>query len=75
LFVNHNIPLHQILSVQQSSGWQIRRQRSKKIKICGIDKAIVAFYVSHARSDVANTFHAKEWEYVKGLDRELLMMN
>lgn len=47
---------------------------TKQINIGEFDKTILAYYDAPALSDVANTFHTKDWEYIKGLDRELLMM-
>ena len=48
---------------------------TKQVNIGEFDKAILAFYDAPPLSDVANSFHAKDWEYIKGHNRELLMMN
>ena len=47
---------------------------TKQINIGEFDKSILAYYNAPNLSDVANSFHTKDWEYIKGMDRELLMM-
>jgi len=48
---------------------------TKQINIGEFDKAILAYYDGPTLLEVAHTFHAKNWEYIKGHNRELLMMN
>lgn len=48
---------------------------TKQVNIGEFDKAILAFYDAPTLSEVAHSFHAKDWEYIKGHNRELLMMN
>lgn len=48
---------------------------TKQINIGDFDKAILAYYDAPQLSDVAHAFHAKNWEYIKGHNREFLMMN
>lgn len=48
---------------------------TKQINIGEFDKTILAYYNAPTLSEVAHSFHAKDWEYIKGPNRELLMMN
>jgi len=48
---------------------------TKQINIGEFDKTILAYYDAPTLSEVAHSFHAKDWEYIKGHNRELLMMN
>ena len=48
---------------------------TKQINIGEFDKTILAFYNAPNLLEVAHSFHAKDWEYIKGHNRELLMMN
>lgn len=48
---------------------------TKQINIGEFDKTILAYYNAPTLSEVAHSFHAKDWEYIKGHNRELLMMN
>lgn len=47
---------------------------TKQINLKNFDKAVLAFYNAPELSKVANKFHSERWEYIKGVDRELLMM-
>jgi hypothetical protein len=47
---------------------------TKQINLKALDKSIFAFYQIPDLSTVANHFHPTKWEYIKGVDRELLMM-
>lgn len=49
-------------------------QHTKQVNIGEFNKAILAYYDAPNLSEVANTYHSKEWEYIKGINRELLMM-
>ena len=48
---------------------------TKQINIDGFEKAILAFYNTPTLSNVAHSFHTEDWEYIKGHNRELLIMN
>lgn len=48
---------------------------TKQIDIKHIDKSLFAFYKTPSLSEVANKYHASEWEYIRGTDRELLILN
>ena len=39
---------------------------TKQINIGEFDKAILTFYNAPTLSEVAHTFHAKNWDYIKG---------
>lgn len=47
---------------------------SKQINLKDFDKTIFAFYNIPALTEVANEFHTDRWEYIRGVDRELLIM-
>lgn len=47
---------------------------TKQLNLKGLDKSIFSFYQIPDLSNVANNFHTIHWEYIKGIDRELLMM-
>lgn len=47
---------------------------TKQVDIKHIDKTIFAYYQLPELNSVANQYHTVEWEYVKGVDRSLLMM-
>jgi len=47
---------------------------TKQINLKALDKSIFAYYQIPDLSTVANHFHPTKWEYIKGVDRELLMM-
>ena len=47
---------------------------TKQIDLKNIDKSLFAYYKTPSLSDMANSFHTKEWEYIRGVDRELLML-
>ena len=47
---------------------------TKQINIKTFDNSILAYYSAPELSEVANKFHTERWEYIKGVDRELLMM-
>jgi len=47
---------------------------TKQVDIQNMDKSIFSFYNIPDLNSVANQFHNTEWEYIKGLDRELLMI-
>ncbi len=49
-------------------------KNTKQIDLINIDKSIFAFYNTPNLSEVANKFHTDKWEYINGLNRELLMM-
>jgi len=48
---------------------------TKQIDLLNIDKSIFAYYSIPELSKVANQFHLDKWEYIKGANRELLMMD
>lgn len=50
-------------------------KHTKQINILELDKTILAYYNAPTLSEVAHYFHANDWEYIKGHNRELLMMN
>lgn len=47
---------------------------TKQLNLKAIDKSIFSFYQIPDLSSVANNFHTIYWEYIKGIDREFLMM-
>jgi hypothetical protein len=47
---------------------------TKQINIKNMDKTIFAYYNISDLTEVANKFHTDKWEYIRGVDRELLMM-
>lgn len=47
---------------------------TKQINIKNFDKSVLAYYKAPELSEVANKFHSERWEYIKGVDRELLML-
>ena len=49
-------------------------KNTKQIDLLNMDKSIFAFYTIPNLSEVANKFHTDKWEYINGLNRELLMM-
>ena len=49
-------------------------KNTKQIDLLNMDKSIFAFYTIPNLSEVANKFHTDKWEYINGIDRELIMM-
>jgi len=47
---------------------------TKQINIRNLDKTIFAYYNIANFTEVANKYHTDKWEYIRGVDRELLMM-
>lgn len=47
---------------------------TKQLNIGAMDKTIFAYYQIPDLSSIANQYHTSKWEYIKGIDRELLMM-
>jgi len=47
---------------------------TKQINIKNLDKTIFAYYNIPDLNRVANKYHTDKWEYIRGVDRELLMM-
>ena len=47
---------------------------TKQVDIHNLDRSIFAYYNIPDLNAVANQFHASKWEYIKGIDRGLLMM-
>lgn len=47
---------------------------TKQIDLKHLDKSLFAYYKTPNISDVANTFHTYDWEYIRGSDREFLMI-
>jgi len=47
---------------------------TKQVDLKNIDKSIFAYYNTPDLTKVANHFLTTKWEYIKGIDRELLMM-
>lgn len=47
---------------------------TKQLNIGTMDKTIFAYYQIPDLSTIANNYHTSKWEYIKGIDRELLMM-
>jgi hypothetical protein len=47
---------------------------TKQIDIQHLDTTIFAYYQQPNLDKVANLYHSSEWEYVKGVDRGLLML-
>jgi len=47
---------------------------TKQINIRNLDKTIFAYYNISDLTKVANKYHTDKWEYIRGVDRELLMM-
>ena len=50
-------------------------KHTKQIDIQNIDKSILSFYNFPELSAVAHNFHNTEWEYIKGIERGLLMLH
>lgn len=48
---------------------------TKQIDLKHIDKSLFAYYKIPSLSKVANNYHTTVWEYIKGSDRELLILN
>lgn len=48
---------------------------TKQIDLKHIDKSLFAYYKIPSLSNIANTYHTKEWEYIRGADRELLILS
>jgi len=49
-------------------------QHSAQIDILNFDSAVFAYYQAPDLHQVALTYHNQEWEYIRGINRELLMM-
>lgn len=47
---------------------------TKQINIKNLDKTIFAYYNISDLSEVANNYHTNKWEYIRGVERELLLM-
>lgn len=47
---------------------------TKQIDLKHIDKSLFAYFKIPSLSDVANKYHTNEWEYIRGSDRELLIL-
>ncbi len=47
---------------------------TKQINIRNLDKTVFAYYNIPSLTEVSNKYHADKWEYIRGVDRELLMM-
>lgn len=47
---------------------------TKQIDLKHIDKSLFAYYKIPSLSKIANEYHAEEWEYIRGMDRELLLL-
>jgi hypothetical protein len=50
-------------------------KHTKQVDIQNIDKSIFAYYTIPELSAVAHQFHTTEWEYIKGIERGLLMLH
>jgi len=48
---------------------------TKQIDLKHLDKSLFAYYKIPLLSEVANSYHTEEWEYIRGADRELLMLS
>lgn len=48
---------------------------TKQINIKNLDKTIFSYYNIADLTEVANKYHTDKWEYIRGVDREFLMMN
>ena len=49
-------------------------KHTKQVDIQNIDKSIFFYYNIPSLSSVAVEFHTTQWEYIRGVDRELLML-
>lgn len=49
-------------------------KHTKQIDVFNLDKTIFAYYQQPDLDKVANLFHTTDWEYIKGVNRGLLMM-
>ncbi len=47
---------------------------TKQIDLKHLDKSIFTYYKIPSLSEVANKYHTSEWEYIRGIDRELLTL-
>jgi hypothetical protein len=47
---------------------------TKQIDLKHLDKSLFAYYKTPSLSEIANKYHTNEWEYIRGSDRELLML-
>lgn len=74
--VYDQLPKKAILAEQVADILQLYSivKNTKQIDLINIDKSIFAFYETPNLSEVANKFHTDKWEYINGLNRELLMM-
>jgi hypothetical protein len=48
---------------------------TKQIDLKHLDKSLFAYYKIPSLSEVANSYHTTEWEYIRGADRELLILS
>ncbi|MCF6241779.1 MAG: hypothetical protein L3J74_10595 [Bacteroidales bacterium] len=47
---------------------------TKQINLKDFDKTVFAYYNTPDLTEAANKYHTEKWEYIRGIDRELLMM-
>jgi len=47
---------------------------TKQINIKNLDKTIFSYYNISDLTEIANKYHTDKWEYIRGIDRELLML-
>ena len=47
---------------------------TKQIDILNIDKSFLSFYKAPKLTEIAKKFHTDRWEFVNGVDRELILM-
>jgi hypothetical protein len=47
---------------------------TKQIDLKHLDKSLFAYYKTPSLSEIANKYHTNDWEYIRGSDRELLML-
>ena len=47
---------------------------TKQINLKNLDKTIFSYYNISDLTEIANKYHTDKWEYIRGVDRELLMM-
>jgi hypothetical protein len=48
---------------------------TKQIDLKHLNKSLFAYYKTPSLSEVANNYHTTDWEYIRGSDRELLILS
>lgn len=74
--IYHQLPKKEISAEQVADILKLYSivKNIRQIDLLNLDKSIFAFYNTPNLSEVANKFHTDRWEYINGLNRELLMI-